>query len=240
MALTQADIVRAAVALLHDGGLAGLTLRRLAADLGVQAPTLYWHVRDKRHLLDLMAVYIMNGALTPTMHEPAPGQPWWDWLAERARALRAAMLAHPDGALVVAGNRPTVDVLPDVECQLAALVRVGFTPGEALRSLWVIGAYVGGDAVEVQAEAARPAEAAADDEKIGREIRSGAFPVMAAALADDTDADDRFEEGLALLLDGMRARLTRRAARQRPPNLRRADPGPTLTSLDPAGTTKSN
>ncbi len=220
MALTQADIVRAAVALLHDGGLAGLTLRRLASALGVQAPTLYWHVRDKRHLLDLMAVYIINSALTPAMREPAPGQPWWDWLAERARALRAAMLAHPDGALVVAGNRPTAEVLPDVERQLAALVRAGFTPGEALRSLWVIGAYVGGDAVEAQAEAARPAEAAAGDEVLGKEIRSGAFPVMAAAVADQTNDDDRFEEGLALLLDGMRARLTRRAAHQSPVGLR--------------------
>jgi TetR/AcrR family tetracycline transcriptional repressor len=214
MALTQADVVRAAVALLHDGGLAGLTLRRLASTLGVQAPTLYWHVRDKRHLLDLMAVHIMSEALTPAMREPAPGQPWWDWLAQRARALRAAMLAHPDGALVVAGNRPTADVLPDVERQLAALVRAGFTPGEALRSLWVIGAYVGGDAIEVQAEAARPTEAAEDDKALAKEIRSGAFPVMAAAMADRTDDDARFEEGLALLLDGLRARLTRRTTPQ--------------------------
>jgi TetR/AcrR family tetracycline transcriptional repressor len=213
MALTQADVVRAAVALLHDGGLAGLTLRRLASALGVQAPTLYWHVRDKRHLLDLMAIYIMSSALTPALLEPAPGQPWWEWLAERARALRAAMLAHPDGALVVAGNRPTVDVLPDVERQLAVLVRAGFTPGEALRSLWAIGAYVGGDAVEVQAETARP-PAAATDKELGREILSGAFPVMAAAVADRTDDDDRFEEGLAFLLDGMRARLARRTAHQ--------------------------
>jgi TetR/AcrR family tetracycline transcriptional repressor len=164
-----------------------------------------------------MAADIVGGAITPALREPAPGQPWWEWLAERARALRAAMLAHPDGALVVAGNRPTVAVLPDVERQLAALVGVGFTPGEALRALWTIGAYVGGDAVEAQAELARPPEAG-EYAPLREEIRSGAYPVMAAALAGQTTDVERFEEGLGLLLDGMRARLARRTPRaSRPP-----------------------
>jgi TetR/AcrR family tetracycline transcriptional repressor len=58
--------------------------RRLATELGVSAPTLYWHVRNKRQLLDLMAEALVARAGRST--SPAPGQPWWDWLAEQARS----------------------------------------------------------------------------------------------------------------------------------------------------------
>ena len=63
-------------------------------------------MRDKRELLDLMVSVIMDEALAD-WREPHTGQPWWDWLAGRARALRAGLLAHRDGALMLAGNRPT-------------------------------------------------------------------------------------------------------------------------------------
>src|SRR3954467_34536 len=53
--ISRNDVVRAAIEVVDDEGLAGLTLRGVAARLGVSAPTLYWHVKDKRHLLDLIA-----------------------------------------------------------------------------------------------------------------------------------------------------------------------------------------
>ena len=83
MALTQEQVVRGAVDLLAKAGLEALTLRALATELGVSAPTLYWHVRDKRQLLDLMAEALV--AQEDRSTAPAHGQPWWDWLAERAR-----------------------------------------------------------------------------------------------------------------------------------------------------------
>ncbi|MEH3107584.1 MAG: TetR family transcriptional regulator [Sphingomonas fennica] len=48
-------IVEAGFALLETGGLDGLTMRDLAARIGVQAPALYWHVAGKADLLALMA-----------------------------------------------------------------------------------------------------------------------------------------------------------------------------------------
>src|SRR3954453_5093739 len=74
---TRNDVVRAAIEVLDDEGLAGLTLRGVAARLGVSAPTLYWHVRDKRHLLDLVADQVL--ADLPEAHrEPRPGEAVWD------------------------------------------------------------------------------------------------------------------------------------------------------------------
>jgi TetR/AcrR family transcriptional regulator, tetracycline repressor protein len=140
VALTQEQVVKRAVDLMAEAGLEALTLRRLATELGVSAPTLYWHVRNKRELLDLMAEALVARAGRATC--PAPGQPWWEWLAERARLQFRALTSHRDAALVVAGNRPTEASLPDIEELLDSLVAVAFPPAEALRVILSIGNYV--------------------------------------------------------------------------------------------------
>ena len=56
--LSKTAVVRAALEVLDDAGIDGVTVRAVAARLGVQAPALYWHVRDKRELLDEMATEI--------------------------------------------------------------------------------------------------------------------------------------------------------------------------------------
>ena len=210
MALTQEQVVKRAVELMAEAGLEALTLRRLAADLGVSAPTLYWHVRDKRQLLDLMAEALV--AKEDRSTAPAHGQPWWDWLAERARVQYRALVSHRDAALVVAGNRPTEARLPEVEQVLASLVLVGFPAAEALRTILSVGNYVIGCAVERQAEAARPPDPDRDDRLVARIRAAGDLPTLTAAMAgldepgSPAAGDAGFEHGLALLIAGVRAR----------------------------------
>jgi TetR/AcrR family tetracycline transcriptional repressor len=206
VALTQEQVVRGAVDLLARAGLEALTLRRLATELGVSAPTLYWHVRNKRQLLDLMAEALVARAGRST--SPAHGQPWWDWLAEQARLQWRALTSHRDAALVVAGNRPTEAALPDVEEIVAGLVVVGFPPAEALRTILSIGNYVIGCAVEFQAEAAREPDPERDA-RLLRELReSGDLPNLQAAMPGVAGSDPGagFEHGLGLLIAGIRAR----------------------------------
>ena len=205
MALTQEQVVKRAVDLMAEAGLEALTLRRLATDLGVSAPTLYWHVRNKRELLDLMAEALVARAGRTTA--PAPGQPWQEWLAERARLQFQALVSHRDAALVVAGNRPTEATLPDVEEVLASLVAAGFPAAEALRVVLSIGNYVIGCAVERQAEEAR----SADPERDARLLEQAAeLPNLRAAMVGLNEpgpgaGDASFEYGLALLISGARA-----------------------------------
>jgi TetR/AcrR family tetracycline transcriptional repressor len=206
VALTQEQVVRRAVDLMAEAGLEAVTLRRLATELGVSAPTLYWHVRNKRELLDLMAEALVAGAGRAS--SPAPGQPWWGWLAERARLQFRALVSHRDAALVVAGNRPTEATLPEIEEVLASLVAVGFPAPEALRVVLAIGNYVIGCAVERQAEEARGADAEQDARLLEQ---FEALPTLrAAVVGPDSPAasagDAGFEYGLGLLLDGVRAR----------------------------------
>src|SRR5690606_20225892 len=70
-------------------GLADLTMRRLASRLGLQPSALDWHVESKQVLLAALADRIV-GEAEPAAHVPGA-----------ARALRAALLAHRDGAAVV-------------------------------------------------------------------------------------------------------------------------------------------
>ncbi|WP_105565136.1 TetR family transcriptional regulator [Microbacterium halophytorum] len=82
-------IVDRAIALLDRFGLASVTMRALADDLGIRPSALYWHVADKQTLLAAVADRIVAGA------SPA------DDVAGAARELRGALLAHRDGAEVV-------------------------------------------------------------------------------------------------------------------------------------------
>jgi AcrR family transcriptional regulator len=200
MPVTRERIVAVALELLDEAGLDGLTLRRLAERLGIRAPTLYWHVRNKRELLDLLAGAILEQALAG-WREPQPGQPWWEWLAARARVMRTALLAHRDSALVVSGNRPTGSSLPGIERQLGALAGAGFPPADGLLALLTLNAYVLGDVLDLQAEGGRAAPSERDADLV-----VGSFPLLRAATGALSSPEDRFEHGLGILIDGLRAR----------------------------------
>ncbi|MDQ4102691.1 MAG: TetR/AcrR family transcriptional regulator C-terminal domain-containing protein [Actinomycetota bacterium] len=198
-------MVRTALRLLDEVGLEGLTLRRLACELGVSAATLYWHVRDKRALLDLVAEMIV--AEHRSAVRPAPGQPWWEWLNDGAWAQYRALTGHRDAALVVAGNRPTEGSLPVFEQGIGSLVEVGFPPREALESILTVGHFVLGSALEYQAESAR-GTATEIDAALAIRMRDAAdLPnLVAASRTGPPDPDSTFRHGLALIVAGLRER----------------------------------
>jgi len=230
VAVTQEAIVRTAVEMIDEFGLDGLTLRALAGRLGISAPTLYWHVRDKRHLLDLVAEQVIADMLPARRHAPRPGETVTEWLADAAHQQRAALLAHRDSARVVAGNRPTQGALAGIEQTLRVLVQAGLDPGEAVRVLTAIGSYVIGDALETQASAERPA----DGDPTRQPGWTDKFPMLNAAAATYGREDDRFAEGLALLMDGLTARLDRRGSGTRPRGHVRAGGGTDVASPRPS------
>lgn len=125
--LDQERIARAAVELLDEEGLAGLTTRRLAHRLGVRSPTLYWHVRDKAALLDLVAEAICADAfdIDDTL-------PWTDQLTQGLRQFRQMLLAHRDAATLLRMRPPTGQHrLAHIETTLRILLEAGFSKQDA-------------------------------------------------------------------------------------------------------------
>jgi len=100
--LDRDRLVAAAFAQLEEDGLEGLSMRRLATRLGVQAPAIYWHIGDKAELLGLMARDIYAAAYAQV---PAAAD-WREWLRLFGRALRTSFAAHRDGARLCAAALP--------------------------------------------------------------------------------------------------------------------------------------
>src|SRR5580658_10097949 len=89
--ISQEAIVAAAIGLLDREGLAALSMRRLAEELGTGAASLYWHVGSKDGLLDLVLDQLISEVKIP---DPDPPH-WQEQLKEVARDQRAATHRHP-------------------------------------------------------------------------------------------------------------------------------------------------
>ncbi len=198
MALDRETVLATALRLIDEVGLDGLSLRRLAKELGVQAPALYWHFASKQELLDHLALAARKRAGFFSKTELAPGQTWDEWLAEGMRQQRRAMLAHRDGARLAAGNRPVPESWPIIEETLGVLVDAGFTPKDAVRAVIVIGHYVSGFVLDEQHDEERD-----DSGPPGFDLDT--YPLLAEGGPAALDRDTLFEYGLRCLLDGMRA-----------------------------------
>lgn len=202
--MSREAIVATALDLMVERGLAAVTLRRIAEKLNVSAPTLYWYIANKRELLDCVAEHLLRRGQPGVFDRPRHGQPWWEWLEERGRAMFEVMVAVRDAPQVVAGNRPTVDMLAGYDTALGELVAVGFGATEAQQVFFVLGGYIGGMALEWQAGQTR-ADAAPDgaDDLVAAVRDSGQFPNMAAV---GKQTQSTFDYGLSLLITGIRAR----------------------------------
>ncbi len=149
MALDKQRIVAEAVALLDEGGLNAVTLRRLAQRLGVQAPTLYWHIHNKAELVNALAEAILEDQLT-RLRPPGQDEPWRDWLIGVAQHLRRAMLAHPDGARVVSAAHLSPLMAATSELAMSTLVNRGLPLRQARLTVLVVQRFTIGQVLEEQ------------------------------------------------------------------------------------------
>ncbi|ONF64779.1 TetR/AcrR family transcriptional regulator C-terminal domain-containing protein [Amycolatopsis keratiniphila] len=196
MGLTRQDIVHAGLRLLNDVGLNGLTLRLIAQELGVKAPALYWHMKNKQELLDEMATRMYADAMPGRVPEGMGEQ---ESLELAARALRRMMLAYRDGAKVFAGTFLTDDSLLG-DNPLQSRVDAGLEPHLAGRALFTVYSYVIGFTIEEQAVYPVPGE---------RDPRYGATP---SPWVFDEDVEGRFGDGLTMVLNGVFAWLDDKVA----------------------------
>jgi AcrR family transcriptional regulator len=129
--LTRARIVTTAVDLADREGLGAVTLRRLAARLGVHVTSLYNHVPTKEAVLDGMVERLVVEARLPTGTFG-----WEEWMRRFAAAVRAVAQAHP-GAFEAFHHRPIqgTQAAEATEAALAAFHAGGFDEAAAYNAV---------------------------------------------------------------------------------------------------------
>ncbi|MEV7773459.1 TetR/AcrR family transcriptional regulator C-terminal domain-containing protein [Kitasatospora sp. NPDC086791] len=209
--LDRAQVVDAALRLLDEVGLDGLTLRAIAAELDVKAPALYWHFKDKQALLDEMATEIMRRMTARTAEAGGgPSEPPGDWRTvylTTMRTLRAELLRHRDGAKVYSGARFTdTSYAAGLDASLRVLMDAGFTMATATRAWYTAYSYTIGYVIEEQAMGPNPFAGQGGYDVEARAERLAAHPLAAeAGRVMFQDFEEGFEQGLALVLAGVEA-----------------------------------
>jgi TetR/AcrR family tetracycline transcriptional repressor len=204
MQLHRQDVVAGALALLDAEGLDGLTMRKLAAQLGVQAGALYWHFKHKQALIDAMA----DALVAEVKAVPPPGR-WDEQLTELCGRLRRVLLAHRDGARVVAGTFTTEPSTLRLGALTVGLLRSAGLPAD--RAGWAgfaVGYYVLGHCIEEQAQAELTAEGGWEAKAAEGTVHDGSYFDTAMTATVRADPAARFDYGLRLLIDGIRAQLS--------------------------------
>ncbi|MEU7617229.1 TetR/AcrR family transcriptional regulator C-terminal domain-containing protein [Micromonospora rifamycinica] len=196
--LSRDRTIDEALRLLDEGGLDALTMRRLADALNARAGALYRYFATKQGLLTAMAEQMLAGC-----GDVADSPDWAQTVTALAHRLRAALLAHRDGARVYAGTRSIgPNTLGFAETAVAALIKAGFAPDDAARAMFSIVHFTIGHTLEEQAAAGD----LADFTPLRRALDPGTYPALAAADAALTDPSlaTHFEFGLTALIDGLR------------------------------------
>ncbi|MET8723021.1 MULTISPECIES: TetR/AcrR family transcriptional regulator [Streptomyces] len=194
--LSTDRIVQTARELVDREGLAAVSTRRLAAELGVSGPSLYNHFRTKDEILEAVADSV-SALVDLSMFEDGRG--WRTALHDWAVSYRAALRAHPNIVPVLArgpGRRPAA--LRVADAAYGAMVDAGWPPAQAtsigaLMRYFIMGSALGsfaGGFVD-DASAYDPAD----------------YPHLGQAhlLAEQQEKIDEraFETGLTALLDGL-------------------------------------
>jgi AcrR family transcriptional regulator len=233
--LTRERIVDEALAIIAHDGAQALTMRRLAARLGVVPGALYHHVRNKQQLQDLL----LDGVLAEVDLELDPALGWSEQLKTLAHRLRQVLEAHPG----IAGILKTRDPLGPhslalAEAFLSPLQTAGFGDRQAglaffLLLDYTIGFAVSTPATSVNEQRVRDQAIRSQLHQFFRSLPPDRFPAL-VALGEHVwvdNRDERFTAGLEVLADGLEHA---RKAPRRPAPKRRPTTATTTRGRQPA------
>lgn len=206
--LSRERIVRAAVRVMDEEGLEAVSMRRIGRELGVEAMSLYNHVRDKEDILDSICEVVVSDFRIPD------AAAWSEAARLAAREYRSLLLAHPAViTLMTERKRPftSADSLRAYEFVLEAFRTAGLSEADSVKAFHVFGGYIlGFVTMELGLMVGGPnAEHAQAHQEMAQMLSSADLPRMREALPHfmDCDLEEQFEFGLDLLIEGIRARI---------------------------------
>jgi TetR/AcrR family transcriptional regulator, tetracycline repressor protein len=207
-ALTRQRIVAAAATILAREGYDALTMRALARELGVQAASLYWHVKDKEQLEDWLFDALLSDIVLAV-----DGLDWRDDLRAIARQMRHQLMRKRDMQRISAGRFVLgSNLLRHMEIILGALRRAGLGGQDAAYAVYALLTYVNGFVLFQKSPLSAAQAKGTSRQNIFAQLRrqisalpSATYPhtvALAEALTTD-DPDARFDFGIDRLIDGL-------------------------------------
>jgi AcrR family transcriptional regulator len=213
--LSRERVLQGAVAVADDGGLASLTIRSLAAHLGVKPMSVYHHVTNKEEILDGIVDIVFGEIVLPTI-----GGEWHSEMRRRAASARDAMRRHPWAiGLVETRTSPGHATLRHHDAVIGTLRAGGFSVEMTAHAFALIDAYVYGFALS---EATLPFNGPDTVPEVAEQMMEQFSPADYPHLVEFTiehvmqpgyDYGEEFEFGLSVILDG----LAKSAADDNPP-----------------------
>ena len=203
--VTEEAVIDAALGLLDDRGVGAVTMRAVAARMGVTAPTIYWHVENKEGLFDRL-----YDRLCSEVPDPSPGD-WQTRLRVLANDIRSVFKAHRDAARIAIGRFPLgPNGLRVTESALAALAEGSLVDGDASDAAFLFFSYVTSFSYQETILPARTATGDRDDalsrvEQYLSSLRPEDYPYLtrSASALSRPGLDRRFAFGLNNLLRGL-------------------------------------
>lgn len=220
--LTRDAIVDAALAVLDEVGMDGLSMRRVAERLGTGPASLYWHVHNKEELLQLVFYRVTEEMTLPP---PDPSR-WKEQLKELGFEIRRALGKHRDVARISFGRVPVGPQLAALSEWLFTLLQPLGIPDRVIAYLGdLAGLYVGAFCFEESLGHASPTGEDLPPEQIVGMMREymGSLPrehfprtLAALDLLMAFNPEDRFEFGLDLMINGLENYVNQASGQARP------------------------
>ena len=202
--LSRDRVLRAAVELADEGGLASLSMRRLGERLGVEAMSLYKHVANKEDLLDGIVDIVVG-----EIDLPAPGDDWRTAMRRRAVSARAMFRRHPWALLVMeTRTTPGATTFRYHDAVLGALRADGFTVALAAHAFAVLDSLIFGFCLQEQNLPFDESNVGEMAESMMDAMPADEYPHLAEIAVEHVmqpgyDFANEFDFGLELILDGL-------------------------------------
>src|SRR6186997_759043 len=201
--LSKERIFQAAIDVADREGLQALTMRRLGAELGVEAMAVYKHVSSKDDILDGMVELVVS-----LIEAPGHGMDWRDAMRRRAISAREVLRRH-SWAIGLLDSRRSMgpNQLRYVDAVLGSLRSAGFSVDDAAHAFSLLDSYVYGHVVQEMSWSGRSEPSEPPGPAPESEISSTDYPhlaEMAAHAAGGTFSfDGEFTHGLDVILSAL-------------------------------------
>ena len=202
--LTRERVLRAAIRLADRNGIESLSMRKLGHALGVEAMSLYNHVRNKVDMLDGMVDIVFS-----EIDLPSTGEDWRMAMRKRAISARQILLRHSWAiGLMESRATPGPATLRHHDAVLGSLRTAGFSVELAAHAYSILDGYIYGFTLTELTLPFSNSEVAEVAESIMKGFRPGEYPHLAEMAMDRAmkpgySYGDEFEFGLDLILDGI-------------------------------------